>query len=162
MKTLANWRAGFSPRGASAPRATSGFTLLEVLVATVIMATAVVALLSNLSTSLTNAARLTDYDRAVLLAKRTMDDLLMQPNLPKMTVIEGGYDAEATGVTGGWRARVTPFERLPQAGPGTMGLDRLELEVWWMSGERRRTLALEGFRTTVLRQEDLAFGVGTP
>jgi type II secretion system protein I len=38
-----------------------GFTLLEVLVATVIMATAVIALLSNLSTSLNNAARLTDF-----------------------------------------------------------------------------------------------------
>jgi general secretion pathway protein I len=139
-----------------------GFTLLEVLVATVIMATAVVALLSNLSTSLNNAARLTDYDRAVLLARRTMDELLLQPNLPKLTVIEGSFDPELTGTNGGWRARVTPFERLPQAGPGTLALDRVELEVWWMSGERRRTLALEAFRSVVLRPEDLALGAMGP
>lgn len=139
-----------------------GFTLLEVLVATVIMATAVVALLANLSTSLNNAARLTDYDRAVLLARRTMDELLLQPNLPKLTVIEGSFDPQLTGAEGGWRARVTPFERLPQAGPGTLALDRIELEVWWMSGERRRTLSLEAFRTVVLRPEDLALGVTGP
>ena len=41
-----------------------GFTLLEVLVATVIMAIAVSGLLANLSTSLRTGARLTDYDRA--------------------------------------------------------------------------------------------------
>lgn len=133
-----------------------GFTLLEVLVATAIMATAVVALLGNLSTSLTNASRLADYDRAVLLARRTMDDLLLQPNLPKLTVIEGAYDAGLTGLRGGWQARVTPFERLPGAGPGTLALERIELEIWWESGGRHRTLALEAFRQTVLRQEDLA------
>lgn len=133
-----------------------GFTLLEVLVATAIMATAVVALLANLSTSLTNASRLADYDRAVLLARRTMDDLLLQPNLPKLTVIEGAYDVGLTGLRGGWQARVTPFERLPGAGPGTLALERIELEIWWESGGRRRTLALEAFRQTVLRQEDLA------
>lgn len=133
-----------------------GFTLLEVLVATAIMATAVVALLGNLSTSLNNASRLADYDRAVLVARRTMDDLLLQPNLPKLTVIEGAYDAGLTGLRGGWQARVTPFERLPGAAPGTPALERIELEIWWESGGRRRTLALEGFRQTVLRPEDLA------
>ncbi len=139
-----------------------GFTLLEVLVATVIMATAVVALLSNLSTSLNNAARLTEYDRAALLARRTMDELLLQPNLPKLTAIEGNFDPESTGTQGGWRALVTPFERLPQAAPGTMALDRIELEVWWMSGGQRRTLSLEAFRTVVLRPEDLALGAAAP
>ena len=54
-----------------------GFTLLEVLVATTIMAIAVVGLLSALSTSLRNASRLTDYDRAALVARRKMDELLL-------------------------------------------------------------------------------------
>jgi general secretion pathway protein I len=139
-----------------------GFTLLEVLVATVIMATAVVALLSNLSTSLNNAARLTDYDRAALLARRTMDELLLQPNLPKLAAIEGSFDPGLTGTEGGWKARVTPFERLPQAGPGALALDRIELEVWWMSGGQRRTLSLEAFRPTVLRPEDIALGATAP
>ena len=53
-----------------------GFTLLEVMVATTIMGIAVVTLLSALSTSVRNATRLTDYDRAVLLARAKMDALL--------------------------------------------------------------------------------------
>jgi len=134
---------------------TRGFTLLEVLVATAIMATAVVALLGNLSTSLSNASRLSDYDRAVLVARRTMDDLLLQPNLPRLSVLEGVYDPAATGLRGGWRARLTLFERLPGAAPGTPALERIELEVWWESAGGRRTLALESFRRTVLRSEDL-------
>ena len=38
-----------------------GFTLLEVLVATTIMAVAIVGLVSMLSSTIRNAARLTDY-----------------------------------------------------------------------------------------------------
>ena len=41
-----------------------GFTLLEVLVATLIMGIAVGGLMSALSTSMRSASRLTDYDRA--------------------------------------------------------------------------------------------------
>jgi general secretion pathway protein I len=133
----------------------SGFTLLEVMVATVIMAAAVVALLSNLSTSLQNAARLTDYDRAVLLGKRTMDELLLRPDLPKLAVIEGQWDLAAVGVEGGWKARLTPFEQAPGAAPGSLALERLELEVWWTSGDQRRTLALDAYRTAILQPEDL-------
>ena len=140
-----------------------GFTLLEVLVATVIMAAAVVALLSNLSTSLQNAARPTDYDRAVLLAKRTMNELLLRPDLPKLTVLEGQWDPSAVGVEGGWKARVTPFERAPDAGVGSLALERLELEIWWMSGDRRRTFALDAYRTVTLQPDDLKLaGVPAP
>jgi type II secretion system protein I len=66
-----------------------GFTLLEVLVATTLMAVAVVGLLGSLRTSLSNAARLTDYDRAALLARRQMDELLAARLLPKGVPIEG-------------------------------------------------------------------------
>ena len=135
-----------------------GFTLLEVLVATVIMAVAVVALLSDLSTSLQNAARLTDYDRARMLAKRTMDDLLTRPNLPKMVDMEGAWNPDVVGFEGGWRARVTPFERAPKPRPGQYGLDRIELEVWWMSGSRRRTFSLEAFHSVLLKPSDMSFG----
>ena len=64
-----------------------GFSLLEVMVATFIMAVAVVALLSNLTTSLRNASRLTDYDRAALMARHKMDELLLMPRLLIMTMM---------------------------------------------------------------------------
>ena len=111
------------------PTPPNGFTLLEMLVATVIMGIAVVGLLSNLSTSLRNASRLTEYDRSALLARRTMDELLLDSRLPKDRPIEGRFNAAATGIDGGWRARLTTFEQPPDAGPGALTLDRLELEV---------------------------------
>lgn len=124
-----------------------GFTLLEMLVATLIMGIAVVGLLANISASLRNAARLTDYDRAALLARQKMDELLLDQGLPKMVPLEGGFDPALTGgAEVGWRAQITAFEAPPNASPGTDILERLELEIWWMSGARRRTVALEGFR----------------
>ena len=139
---------------------TRGFTLLEVLVATVIMAVAVVGLLSALSTSLRTAARLTDYDRAVLLARQKMDELLIADQLPSLAPIEGTWDASITGgAEMGWRARLSPFDVPPQAGVGTAFLQRIQLEIWWTTGDQRRTFNLEGFRRAVmLKPEDVATG----
>ncbi|HEX8984086.1 MAG TPA: type II secretion system protein [Bryobacteraceae bacterium] len=128
-----------------------GFTLLEMLIATAIMGVAVVGLLSNLSTSLRNAARLTDYDRATVLAREKMDELLLDSRLPRRVPLEGAFDRNLTGETEmEWRARLTPFEMPPNAGVGTIILDRVELEVYWGPDGNRRTLALEGFRQSKL------------
>jgi general secretion pathway protein I len=127
-----------------------GFTLLEMLVATAIMGIAVVGLLSNISTSLQHASRLTEYERATLAAKRTMDDLLLDTRLPYDRPFEGQFNPAATGIEGGWRARLTRFETPPQAGPGTTVLERIELDVWWMSGSQKRALSLEAFRPAVV------------
>jgi len=128
-----------------------GFTLLEMLVATLIMGIAVVGLLSNISTSLSTAGRLTDYDRAALVARRKMDELLLDSRLPRAAQIQGRLDpASSSGLDGGWAARISPFETPPNAGPGTSVLDRIELEIWWMSGPRRRSLRLEAYRPFVI------------
>jgi prepilin-type N-terminal cleavage/methylation domain-containing protein len=140
----------------------NGFTLLEMLVATMIMGIAVVGLLSNLSTSLSNAARLTEYDRATLLAKRKMDELLLDSRLPKDTVIEARFDPVTNGVEGGWRARLATFEEPPKVVPGATILERLELQVWWMSGSHRRVLSMEAFRTAMILPPRLGGGGGAP
>ncbi len=88
-----------------------GFTLLEVLVATLIMAIAVAGLMGAISTSLRNAARLTDHDRAVLLGHQKMDELLIATGLEKGVPFNGTWGPEVTGGSDmGWRARLTPFE----------------------------------------------------
>jgi general secretion pathway protein I len=138
-----------------------GFTLLEVLVATLIMGIAVSGLMSALSTSMRSAARLTDYDRAALLGRQKMDELIIASNLPKLTPIEGIWAPEVAGdLKAGWRARLSPFEMPSTAGPGTPYLERVELEIWWMNGEKRRTLNLEAFRRSVITLEDRAAGIG--
>ena len=122
-----------------------GFTLLEVMVATTIMAFAVVTLLSALTTSLRNASQLLDSDKAAMIGKQTLDALLVETNLPPGEIIQGQFKPNETGLTGGWRARVEPFESTG----GVRGrVDRVALEIWWQRGLGRRTMQLEGFRRT--------------
>lgn len=134
-------------------RQPSGFTLLEVLVATALMAIAIAGLLSNLTTSMTNAARLTDYDRASLLARRKMDALLAERFLPIGVPLEGRFD-ESSDTS--WRARVTPFEWGPAMPmPGKPILERIELEVIWKNGVKQRIFRLETCRMATLREVDM-------
>jgi general secretion pathway protein I len=134
-----------------------GFTLLEVLVASLIMGIAVVGLLSAISTSLRNAARLANYDRIALIARAKMDALLVDTQLPQFSTLAGPIDpAFMGGVEAGWRARVTPFEMPAGRSTGTPVLQRIELEVWWMAGDQRRTFALDAFRRRKLTVADLA------
>jgi len=118
-----------------------GFTLLEALVATTIMGLAVGTLLAALSTSMRNAGKLTDNDRAAILAQRTMDELLSAPQLPMGSELQGNFDPRVTGLQGGWRARVEPFERVEPA-----EVQRVVLEVWWMQGSQRRAFQVETYR----------------
>lgn len=133
-----------------------GFTLLEVLVATAIMGIAVAGSLGALSASSRNAARLTGYDRATLLAKSKMDQLLTDQITPRKIPIEGAFDAaQSGGVTAGWRAVITPYEWAPGASPGMWVLDRIQLEIWWIDGQTRHAFTLEGYRRGVLRTGDI-------
>ena len=134
-----------------------GFTLLEMLVATLIMGIAVVGLLSNISTSLRNASRLTEYDRAAILARQKMGELLVDRRLPVGMPLEGKFDAALTGgIEAVWRARVTPFESLPGAAAGSAVLERIELEIWWASGDGRRTLSFDAYRRARLPAQEPA------
>ncbi len=136
-----------------------GFTILEVLVAMTIMAIAVTGLLSALSTSLRNVSSLTDYDRAELLARNKMDELLVAKKLPRNTPLQGSWPQTVTaGLQAGWRANVTMFESVPHPSPGFYAVDRVQLEVWWMSGGLRKSFALDGYRRTILGPGD--FGPG--
>ncbi|MEQ1947368.1 MAG: prepilin-type N-terminal cleavage/methylation domain-containing protein [Bryobacteraceae bacterium] len=139
-------------------KAESGFTLLEVLIATLIMGIAVAGVLNGLAGAARNAARLTDYDRATVLAQQKMDDLLADPAAPRNQDFGGEYEPKITnGVRTGWRARVAPFEAPPGGGPGVMDLDRVQLEIWWMDGQTRHAFSLEGFRRGRLRAGDPTF-----
>jgi general secretion pathway protein I len=116
-----------------------GFSLLEVMVATLIMGIAVTGLIVGLTQSVKNAARLSDYDRAAMQARTRMNDLILDPTLP--------FDGSVQGAN--WRAVTKPYDIPPQAGPGTMILQQIALEIWWQpESGTRRTLQLTGYRQT--------------
>jgi general secretion pathway protein I len=137
-------------------RSNRGFTLLEMIVATTIMGIAVAGLMSGISNSTRNAARLRDYDRVVQLARLRMNSLLTDPRTPVNVPLEGQFDAAITGgLACGWRAQVSVAEKTPLPAPGAYVLDRVQVEIWWMSGGQRRSFSLESYRRRILRPEDI-------
>ena len=128
-----------------------GFTLLEALVATMIMGIAVAGILDALAVSSRNVTRLTQADRAVILARTKMDQLLVNDELIRKVDLGGQFTpAESGAMTAGWRARVTPVEAAPEATDRNWVIDRIELEIWWMDGSTRHSFSLEGYRRSLL------------
>jgi len=129
-----------------------GFTLLEMLVASVIMSIAVVGLMSGISGATRNASRLRDYDRAVQLARLRMNDILADDQA--RGVREGPFPPEMVGgMTAGWKANIATVQVGPEPIQGNFALERVQLEVWWMAGEQRRSFQLEGFRHRIIREQ---------
>ena len=87
-----------------------------------------------------------------------MDELLLDRNAPRNQQLGGEFDpAVSGGARSGWRASVEPFEAPPGTAPGSIGIDRVELEIWWMDGATRRSFSLEGFRRNRLQVGDRKF-----
>lgn len=130
----------------------AGFSLLEVLVATLIMGIAVTTLLVGLSQSVRNAGRLAEHDRAAMLARNKMNELLLDPQLPLAGSVQGNFEGPSVpGETTGWRAVTRPFEGPPNAGHGATILQEVALEVWWKPEHGdRRALRVEAYRPAVI------------
>jgi hypothetical protein len=127
------------------------------IVATTILAVAVVGLLSALASITRNAARLREYDRAAQLARLRMNDLLTDYKAPRDQALGGLFDPHLTGGTeAGWIAKVTTVEISPVVVYNDFALDRVELEVWWMAGQQRRSIRVEGYRRRQMTNDDLA------
>jgi type II secretory pathway pseudopilin PulG len=128
-----------------------------VLVATVIMAVAISGLLSALTTSMQNAGRLTDRDRAIMLARQQMNELLVAHPEPRDTALQGAWNPTLTGGRPcGWNGVITLFEAPVGALEGDPALDRVHLEVWCGDGAAKRTFTMEGFRRGVVSAADAA------
>ena len=124
-----------------------GFTLLEMIVATLIMAIAVTALLTGITGATRNAARVREYDHVAQLAREQMNRLLADYTLPVNGSTGGNFDPELTGgMEAGWTAKTSVAAAPPNSAPGELYLERIELDLWWVSGENRRSVMLEGFR----------------
>jgi prepilin-type N-terminal cleavage/methylation domain-containing protein len=126
-----------------------GFTLLEMMVAATVMAIAVVGLLAGIAGAARNAARLRDYERVVQLARTQMDFLLADTSV--MGARSGSFDPQQTGgLEAGWQSNTSPSQQPPVPNVGQPVLDRVELQIWWMRADERRTFTMDAFRTRFL------------
>ncbi len=128
--------------------ATRGFSLLEMIVATAILGIAIIGLMTLITTVLANAARIREYDRAAMLARTKMNQLLVEEPLPLGRNLSGMFEARL-----GWEARVEPFFVPRILRVGRTMLVRIRLSVWWDSDGRRKRLKLESFRRMIIRPE---------
>ena len=127
----------------------SGFTLLEVMVATAIMGIAVTALLANLHLSIRNNERVREAEKIHFAAQQEMDRLLTEPSLPNFQQLAGD---SGNGVS--WIAEATPFEYPLHPVAGTLFLQRVQLKLRWMTNGKEHTYAIEGYRQNTLNQSD--------
>ena len=133
--------------GSTAQR-NSGFSLLEMIVATTVLSLAIVGLLGLIRASLANAARVREYDRAAMLARSTMTELLATDPLPVPARLSGRYDDKS-----GWEAMTAPAEMPITPRRGGVMVARVNLTVWWNSEGRRKTAVFDGFRRILIGQE---------
>ncbi len=126
-----------------------GFSLLELLVATALLGTVIIGLLTLVTSSLSNAVVVRDYDRAAMLGKAKMNELMMMSPLPIDQPLSGRYDE-------GWRweAVVTPFEAIPPVRVGSRIILRIQVLISWRNAAGDRQSEFIGYRSVRIRPED--------
>ena len=118
-----------------------GFTLLEVLVAVMILAISVTAILSQFSAGMEVGGKSRDITRAVLLAKEKLEELKAR--------VDSGEEGKAGASDDGysWEPRVSLYE-LPEKEAGenenalAFELLKLTVIVRWDSGVQERQMEL--------------------
>lgn len=114
--------------------ASRGFSLIEVLVAFGIMASALAVLYQSVGTSVSTSLRLENRSRAAVLA-RSM--LALHPWAPAGGLSEGGSSPD--GLV--WQVSSIPFTE--GANEASRRLHRLTVTVSWNEGRSTRSLVLE-------------------
>lgn len=118
-----------------------GFTLLEVLVAFVILALSLGVLLGIFSAGLRNTRLAADYSAAVALSESKLAELGV--TTPLVPGIEEGTD---TGLFR-WRSEVVELEPVDEVGGlGAARLYRVEVDIAWDSLLGPRTVSLATLR----------------
>ncbi len=120
-------------------RSRRGFTLLEILVALVILGTAVVIVLQLFSSGLRSIHASEDLALASLQAEAKMQEILEDPALDEKT---------STDTTdSGYRFDVAVTEALKERTENlTIKTLQVDLTVRWMTGSRERSLTLRSLK----------------
>lgn len=120
----------------------NGFTLIEVLVAMVVLGTTLGLIIALFAGGL-RSARLTEgYSQALLLAREKMDNVLIWKGSDSEQV-----DEEESGTVQdfSWEKIVSPFVLNEEADDETStNFNKVEIIVRWKEGIRSKSLSLQG------------------
>lgn len=125
-----------------------GFTLLEVLVALVVLGAGVAAAYTAISASSRLDAKVTVQAAAVALARSKLQEALASPDVAlARDLVEDSY----AGVQFGYRLSLSPVELLTVAQKKllpsfTQRLQRVEIEVFWGPKEDTQSYVLSSYR----------------
>lgn len=136
-------------------REQKGFTLIETLVAIMILAICLTVILQLFSGGM-KAARISgDYTRAVFHAREKMEEILLIRKMEEGSA-EGRFDDGY-----GWAAEIALHEPLPDIGaaeeagpPKEMKLFRIMVSVYWDTDSRRRSFDLETLHLAEAKTRD--------
>lgn len=115
-----------------------GFTLVEIIVAFVLLALVLSTGFEIFSSGLRRAGELDDYSRAIVLAQSKLAAAGLEEPLQ-----EGASQGESEDRRYRWSLVVTPTDEgmppkdQPQPGPGSYILYRVESRVEWQGGDQR-------------------------
>lgn len=125
-------------------RTSGAFTLIEVLIALVVLALGAVALLQLQLSTLRNADRAFRQSQAVLLAGRKMAETL-GAGYPVLGSDEGTEEEGNSGMELNWSVTVAELTSAQLQGALLSGLRSVQVEVSWLDGEQTRTVELVNY-----------------
>lgn len=123
---------------------TAGFTLVELVIAFVLLAIGIVAILELVGQSALNARLARNRTQAALLAQQRMEELLSQPDL-QPGISEGNFGDRFPQFR--WRAQIEQVSG--SADPAQAPLYRLTVVVEWQEGTRPQSVQLDTLWTPV-------------
>ncbi len=117
----------------------AGFTLIEVLVAVMIMAIAMTVLLQIFSGGLKSSVVSKEYSIGILHAREKMEELLLLERLSPLTV-SGAFEDGYT-----WQARIDLHDTMKDEGLGkgrVLSLFQISLNVYWQGRSGGKEVSL--------------------
>ena len=115
----------------------SGFTLLEVLVSTTLLATVFVAVTGLAAQSLRNITRMKSQESALLHAREKMNEVLLQEELEPGT--RSGEWADGYR----WQIEISPSAHNDQLPDRRNGLFDVRIVIRWGESEREKAYTVE-------------------
>jgi len=131
---------------------TTGFTLIEVVVAMAILAVGITAIIELFSGSLRLARTSGEYTKAVNYARVKMEEMTVKPTMNE-GIEEGEFDGAYRWQVDVKRVDILPA-RIETDFKPPVELFQVKVHVVWKSGTKERSTVLETYRTIKLEEEE--------